>query len=585
MVNPYGLKSSNILLVLLLFCAQTAGIENPRERFLDDLLNSIHNERSVDTLFLLQQSGDPNCSFQDWNPRGIPTLRANEKSILNIKKYYNDNALALVCITKNSFQVLLNILARTFDGMRQERIVLMIPHKPSSDLIKTISRKIEHLQFLHMILLVVEEPYNTEFPVTAHRMKPFPEPHFKRVRNLFSGTKIFKKPVNFQGKVASAIRDRDFSPYKFTLNLVTAFSRKYNTTIKPQRSVNQKRNKTRKEYFDIDMTMVMNDSKNLTGYVNLIGVTATLMIAVPCGKELSSMDIFKEVGMGTVAWSALIFYILFGLVESAFVYLSPPKNGRKVSVKFMNPLVNLRALRALLGQSFPVSNRYGLPIRQLFLLMSLMGTLFGCFFGCELSSFLTKKPLYPQVNTFPELRESNLTIGVDNPTRYFIERELDRDFFRTEVPNMKNFTFTGFTKLVESFDMNFGLLVHSQPWNALKQELEVLNKKMYCDAKDLTIIHNVPLMLPVRKNSILAPYLHDFNIDVFDTGLMMHWIKVADQEIKNDVKSVLKSFEMEPSYVPLSFEHFKWLWTLLGISYAFSIMVFIMEIIWAKSQK
>ncbi|EDW43140.1 GM26403 [Drosophila sechellia] len=426
MALPKQLKFINILLVLLIIYDSSDGTKNQHEIFLNRQLQAVHNERSVETLFLLHHSNLANCSLQDWNPPRIPTIRSNELNVFNLEKTFNHNALALVCLINNSYIGLLNTLVKSFDCMRQERIILLIHRKPDPSFIEDITHVLKDLQFLHLIVLIVQEKSNGQISASTLRLQSFPEPHFKWIRNVFAIKKIFYRPINFRGKVLNAIPSDIRILFVALTEILTEYVRRYNSTLRIQ-------NRTIKEKIEITQ---LHNSKNFSHHINFAMDmnSNSLIILVPCGTELRGLDIFKELGVRTLTRLALIFYIIFVLVEMLFVIISNRFNSRNFTMIYTNPLMNLRAIRSILCQISPISNRYSLSIQHFFVFMSLFGTLFGGFFDCKLRSFLTKRPYYSQIENFSELRESGVTVVVDPPTRQFIEDEINANFLEMKFP-------------------------------------------------------------------------------------------------------------------------------------------------------
>lgn len=588
MALPKQLKFINIFLVLLIIYGSSDGTENQHEIFLNRLLQAVHNERSVETLFLLHHSNFANCSLQDWNPPRIPTIRSNELTVFNVEKTFNHNALALVCLMKNSYREILNTLAKSFDCMRQERIILMINRKPDSKFIEDITHEVKNLQFLHLIVLIVQEKSNGQVSASTLRLQSFPEPHFKRIRNVFAIQRIFYRPINFHGKVLNAIPN-DIRILFVALNeMFTEYARRYNSTLRIQnRTIKEDIEDITEDNYDIDMKIQLHNSQNFLNHMNIamdIG-SNSLIILVPCATELRGLDIFKELGVRTLTWLALLFYIIFVLVEMLFVFISNRFNGRNFTMRYTNPLINLRAVRAILGQTSPISNRYSLSIQHFFVFMSLFGTLFGGFFDCKLRSFLTKRPYYSQIENFSELRKSGVTVVVDHTTRQFIEQEINANFFRDEVPNVRTTTIQELINHVYSYDRKFAFVANSIPWRTFREEMKSINQKILCDSKNLTILENVPLTFSIRRNAIFSHHLRNFIINAADSGMITCWFKTAGKVIRKHIKTTLRESEQQPSYLPLSFDHFKWLWAVLCIAYVMSFMVFVMEILWSKYQR
>jgi len=583
-----SLKLNKILLVLLLIQVPSEGIGNKHETFLNQLLKIVHHERSVETLFLLYHTKELNCSLQNWNPEKVPTLRLNELTDVNFEKSFNHNALGVVCVTEYSYEVLLKTLSKAFETIRQERIILLIHRRPNPDVMQDISYQVKGLQFINLLVLITEEQSFTDLIAPGFRLQPFPEPHFKKVRNLFASKDIFPHPANYHGRLANAIPNEMYTTYGPGSRIISEFAKKYNITLRLQWPPHQNTTGiTYEDTYDLNMNLRLFDRKNSLDYINVVTTVSTncLIVVVPCGMELNGMDIFKELGLGTLTWSALIFFIIFTAVESVFIYISNRINGTNFIMRFTSPLVSLRAFRAIMGQSFPVSNRSSRSIQLLLCLMSLFGTLFGSFFACKLSSFLTKKPYYPQVETFPELRESGLTVFVDGFTREYIEREINGDFFKQEVPNVRTMSTLKLINLLQSVKIRAGFLVHSLPWGAFKKATEKLNHRVYCEGKNLTIVENVPMMIALRRNSIFSRQMRNFILNMAVSGLDKQWFKKYAHKVKADIKLSLQGFKMDQSHIPLSLDHFKWLWILLGIAYIISFVVFVIEICWARTHK
>lgn len=73
----------------------------------------------------------------------------------------------------------------------------MINRKPDSKFIEDITHEVKNLQFLHLIVLIVQEKSNGQVSASTLRLQSFPEPHFKRIRNVFAIQRIFTVPLTF----------------------------------------------------------------------------------------------------------------------------------------------------------------------------------------------------------------------------------------------------------------------------------------------------------------------------------------------------------------------------------------------------
>jgi len=178
-----------------------------------------------------------------------------------------------------------------------------------------------------------------------------------------------------------------------------------------------------------------------------------------------------------------------------------------------------------------------------------------------------------------------VTVVVDHTTRQFIEQEINANFFRDEVPNVRTTTIQELINHVYSYDRKFAFVANSIPWRTFREEMKSINQKILCDSKNLTILENVPLTFSIRRNAIFSHHLRNFIINAADSGMITCWFKMAGKVIRKQIKTTLRESEQQPSHLPLSFDHFKWLWAVLCIAYVMSFMVFVMEILWSKYQR
>nr|XP_041630489.1 uncharacterized protein LOC121501930 [Drosophila kikkawai] len=95
-------------------------------------------------------------------------------------------------------------------------------------------------------------------------------------------------------------------------------------------------------------------------------------------------------------------YGTFVLVESLVLVVTHRMYGESYRLTNLNPLLNLRAFRAILGLPFP---------------------------DCKLTAMLTKPLPLAEVRNFEELRASGLTTITDEYIHSFIENNIDSQFF------------------------------------------------------------------------------------------------------------------------------------------------------------
>ncbi|XP_016991020.2 uncharacterized protein LOC108052972 [Drosophila rhopaloa] len=532
-------------------------------------------------MLVLHHNESRNCALHGFHQTKIPTLRFDQLAIVEVRKHFNHNAVSLVCICNDSDTSLLETLAEDTDSMRQERIVLWIQANVTQQLLNEISNQSEKHDFLYVIILEVKD--QSEQAVTVRRLEPFPSPRFRRMGNIF-GLEMphFRNKINFKGKTANLLPSSDPGhrvyarltpevkvPIGRVQDLVLLeFVRRFNISTKVVTD-------DFSGIVDFRLNLVSYDQmpiKNLNPYD-----ISSIMVVVPCGKDRSVEEVIKQLDVKSWLLHIVFVYGIFVLAETFILVVTYKISGEAYRLTSLNPLLNLRAFRALLGMSFPISRRSSLSLRQLFLSISIFGMIFSNFFSCKLSALLTTHSEYPHIRNFDDLRASGLTVIVDIHQRLLIESQLGTDFLNTNLTRVKYVRHEERATLQLSLNNTYAYVLLSEEWPILKNYQKLFGKSVFCIPKDLTIIRSLPRTYIEHKNSVFFWPLFKFSIQIQETGIFGHWTRSAPNHLRNDLNvSVVR--KPNQKFVPLCLNHLKWLWTVLGCGYGLAMVVFIIEI-------
>ncbi|XP_043651465.1 uncharacterized protein LOC122618936 [Drosophila teissieri] len=385
-----------ILILVTHFSQETlANVENLQLRFLSTLVDKIRQEELVETMLILQHSA-MKCEIENWNYPEIPTLRLNELQIVEVRRHFNHVIMALVCICNDYGMNLLESLAKDLNRMRQARIILWIHNKLTSDLLNVIAAQVEKHEFYQMIILeAAQHPMDT---ITIRRLDFFPSIKFDQIDDILDlkGPIFYTPEANFKGKVISLLPD-----WHSALSI--------NVTVPPGVSIPIIRNS---DYGIIEFAFiynlslrVLNASYKWTGdatsvvpdiqlktqvHTNMENLKnwnphdiSSLMVAVPCGKELRIEEVFKQLDVNSWLLHIFFVYVIFVVAEASILVITHRISGRSYRFTSLIPVLNLRAFRAILGMSFPISQRSSLSLRQLFLAINIFGLISSSFFNCK----------------------------------------------------------------------------------------------------------------------------------------------------------------------------------------------------------
>ncbi|KAH8247347.1 hypothetical protein KR038_002857, partial [Drosophila bunnanda] len=576
-----------ISLIFIFTGSLVKGSDYAQIQFLNKFIDIISNERVFETIVMIWHHEDKDCFLQHWNPNGVPILRTNELGEIRVRGTFNKQAVAIVCLTGKSYYdlQLLEAVAGAFETMRQERILLATTRKLSKKFIKWISIQAGKHKFLRMLVLEIG---GLPREVTSYRLEAFPTPHFMQIQNIteikeikfynqkydFQGKSIFVKPsTDEDGNVATSL----YPITRLEDMEVIEFVQKYNASLKVLDGSHSD-----DDACDIQLSTQIITPANASTQMDFVNPlsAASLLIVVPCSNELSIEDVLRSLGVLTWMWYLICVYASFAFMETLILVVTHRITGESRPLTLWNPLMNLRAFRAILGLSFPELRRASLSLRQLFLAISLFGFIFSNFFSCKLSALLTSPMKRPQVRNFEELRDSGMITVTNNYVRSYIENAIDPEFFRRVIPR---FITVGHLERVQLFtflNRHYSFILLSTNWQYYDNFQRVVGYKYYCASHDLIITENLPWVYVMPNNSFYNWPLSRFLMSVHESGIATHWIKSIIKRLAKAFKLKLPHKKTEAT--PISLQNLSWLWHLLILGNVIATLVFIIELIIRK---
>jgi len=586
------LASKFAIITLLITYFNRGTNENLNLGFLNKLVQKIEDQVPVETMLILQHSRARDCALQNWNPRNIPTLRFNELDVVLVRKHFNRVAVGLVCICNDTETSLLDNLAKNFNRMRQVRIILWFQTNLTLEMLHGIADQVEELQFFQMLILeVMNEPKET---VAVRRLDPFPTAHFNRIDIFELKGPIFYPPnMNFKGrtvyvmpnwgsanKVKATLSSKTFIPIVRVKDYgVLEFISRYNLSL---RVVDDSIDGTPSVVPDIQLNTRIHSNLDKLNPFDM----SSLMVAVPCGKQWIVEEVFKHLDVHS--WLLYIFfvYVIFVLAETFILVVTYRISGKAYRLTSLNPLLNPRAFRAILGMPFPISRSSSLSLRQLFLAISVFGLIFSNFFSCKLSALLIRQSTHPCVENFEDLRASGLNVIVGPTFKPFLDSEAGSEFLKHNLTNVKYVSQIERIRMILSPNGSYAYFMFTENWQVMDMYQKIYGKNWLCTSEGLTIIRGLPMTYIVRNNSILERNLFRFLMRIEENGIMRHWINLVPYTIRKVLSNdmILRDYD-QPTKRPLSLSYFTWLWLVLGCGYSLAIIVFLLEIAMGNRNK
>ncbi|KAH8398664.1 hypothetical protein KR215_008959, partial [Drosophila sulfurigaster] len=560
---------------------------------LKNIIQNVLNERSADTLLLLKRGHDFNCPAKDINIEGLPILRLDESTVVPVKFVYNSQAIAVVCMSELADSIVLTLLAKDLDRMRDARIIiwLEIANENLEECLIVICDYARKYNFVNLIVL--HSSNSLQQSIAAYRLQPFPNPTLEQISNIFTSP-IFPKPWrNFHNKSALIIPSlyppasyvkRNRKSGKLQLSghmdiLMFEFAKMHNIHLRLRRPLSEVQN------VDIGegILMILNNTADLTMSFQLWRAEmectffvdmAHQVIITPCGKPIGIGDVYKS--LKNFMLIILVVYLIISLVTTLVEAATCRIFRRRYRFSYGNLFVNLNALRWVLGISSDVHrDRRSMSLHQIVMVMGIFSMIVSCFFNANLSTFLTKRPHDGNIKNFKELEESRLPVIYDEIfSKIKLSNVIASGLVRTKsqivfVPNNRRI------RMILAQNTSNAYHTFDKLWDAVKKYQHNYQRVVLCSSPGLRIFSAFPCHSILPINSIYYQALNNFIMLTHETGLNQYWIlKSINQLIAYSNRSL---DSQHPT--PLNYDDLKWVWYLLGSCYVASIVIFIGELL------
>lgn len=577
----------------------------PEKQFINDIVKNVNKEISIESILIMKRQEDLTCHLNDFNAIGLPTFRFDESTKIPMKDHYNSETLAMVCMSEIKDITLLSSLAVNVNRMRETRIIvwLQTATPTSSVFFSLIGEKVTSYKFVNLLVFHLQS-FDNESIIIPYRLQPFPSVTFQRIANIYEGPIFPKIYSNFHEKTAIILPDY-FSPRKLLLSnymqrkiiftspldfLIIEFSKQYNISLTLYPSSGkcimpeEARNLTINGSLDLPLRFFSEQpqGERILEYPPFLEIGRIFFI-VPCEKEMTIKDVYT--GLRTCSSIILGAYFMFAVLETIIVAVTFRMFRGRFQLSYSTLLINLRAFGGVLGLSIQL-NRYqnSLSLKQIVMVMSLFGIIFSSLFNANLSTLLIKQPRLEMIQSFEQLRNSELQLLINKDLKAYIERDINADFFKTIVPNIKLMEMNEQKKFLIAFDTNYAYILYPTMWDALEKYQQHFNRKVMCNSKSMRLANDMPVSGILTLNSIYKVALTEYIYRCHSHGLYQHWrTKTGDNMISsiNSMKTPQNSEEIRP----LTMDDLKWVWKLIAWSYGVAGIVFVLEIFIERCQK
>ncbi|TDG52523.1 hypothetical protein AWZ03_000756 [Drosophila navojoa] len=501
-----------------------------------ELLQRSYGEQRFETLLLLRHRRQLQCSQMEEVAAAAtwPLLRLNSDANFYLQRSQSTEMLALICLT-GSGQMdaeMWQALASNLSNMRHIRLLVLLQRATDQQLHEIASTARRQL-FPHVVLLLLESG-------EAYQLQPYVDTDWLLLRS--NSSPIFPKQYNYHQRTArtlpeelvpSALSYTDWRTGKTRLTgimtmMLMEFARVHNISLQWEEQLQTVehismillRNMTLNGTLDLPMTLCGYELSTVDGAFTYPYDISEWFIIVPCAQEIATAKVYLKVVSRNMLIVLLASYYIFALLDTCFAWLLMDRQ-----VDWANLYFNERIISGLIGQASRLkahaTNSSRLAHAQLFLLGLVLSTLVAV----HLKTLLTKRPMERMVTNFVELRDSQLDIHFTEDEHFYVNMMSKLSPLHTVRSKIVFLEAREFERMRKSLSKSKAFSMTEIIWEFYKQQQKLFKRPVLCYQPDLVFRSKILASMPLQPNSIYAEPLHQFMIQVKDTGLVMYWME------------------------------------------------------------
>ncbi|XP_062123352.1 uncharacterized protein LOC133836779 [Drosophila sulfurigaster albostrigata] len=208
------------------------------------------------------------------------------------------------------------------------------------------------------------------------------------------------------------------------------------------------------------------------------------------------------------------------------------------------------------------------------MIMSIYSIIMTCLFNANLSTLLTMPLEKDYISNLEELRESGLPILFDNIFDIAVKNDIRRGFVNLSLDQTFFIDNDERLQMIQARNLQNVYFMNNEAWSTFDKLLTNDKSHVFCSPSALHFYKDMSLHGVLGYNSIYLNALNHFILRVQENGMKQHWVSESYEKMLKYMNHSQKIFYPNP----LTYRDLQWVWELLGICYAVSILVFIGEL-------
>ncbi|KAH8252739.1 hypothetical protein KR032_001584 [Drosophila birchii] len=324
-------------------------------------------------------------------------------------------------------------------------------------------------------------------------------------------------------------------------------------------------------YIDVPASMTMLERGEQLPRTSYPLELTHICLMIPVAQEIPLKDIYWHLSSVSNMLLAGIVVYAFGLVLCLLRLL------RSGNVRLVDFLLNDRALRGVLGQSFRLPwPRRGYSSRWIYLMLGIVGLNVSSIFEAALETMMAHPPREFQARSFPDLRRTRMPL-VTTPED--LHTVMDRHL------NLLVVNVSEYHHLRNGGNASSAYFASRLHWTLFSEQQKRFTRQLFIYSMDACLWSLALLSFQWPQSSWFAEPVSKLILEIRANGLYQFWVgmhhydmteaglaSLEDPSLREDIKETSA----------LRLDDLQWVWLAYGVLVAVSSLVFLLEIFWKR---
>ncbi|XP_020817962.1 uncharacterized protein LOC110191441 [Drosophila serrata] len=296
-----------------------------------------------------------------------------------------------------------------------------------------------------------------------------------------------------------------------------------------------------------------------------------ICLMIPVAQEIPLKDIYWHLSSATNMILAVTIVYAFGLVLCLLRVL------RSDNVRLVDFLLNDRALRGVLGQSFMLSwPRRGNSSRCIYLMLGIVGLNVSSIFEAALETMMAHPPREFQAQSFSDLRRTRMPL-VTTPEDLHTVVDKHLNLLVVNVSEYHHLRSGG-----NASSAYFASRLH---WTLFNEQQKRFTRQLFIYSTDACLWSLALLSFQWPQSSWLAEPVSKLILEIRANGLYQFWVGMHHYDMTEAGLAGLEDPSLTEDVkgcAALRLDDLQWVWLAYEVLVAVSSLVFLLEMIWKR---